>query len=221
METMGDLLAAVREFSSREFSKDVATEIFGWGVEEVAVRTPEPDKSTVAISFKDGLFLDARYFLNPELIQLGDNVEFTLYVRTDLTARISYNIHHAEYIHGQGYIRLAVARYGNPLAQRMISDFYDPAMRKIYRPIIESFKGFYARDYFGIAVNQERAEIYYSPVSSRSEGTAARISDVVERLRQLDILMQEPQVKQALAELDLKLSFLPSLLGSSISDTGL
>lgn len=212
METIGDLLERAREFSLGDFSKEEAERLFGWRVSEMAVKSPEQDKSTVVIKFDNGIILDVKYFLNPELSELGDNIEISLRLKTDLTSGIKYNIFYSNYIHGQGYIRADLGTIENPMIKKIYEDYYLPALKSIYRPIIISFKGFFTRDYFGVIADNISGEIYYSPVRSRSESKDAKVWDVIGRLHDLDSLMREPEIRHALAELDVQMSLLPSVM---------
>jgi hypothetical protein len=214
METMGDLLQKVREFATHNFNKDEAERIFGWQVEEVAARATEKDETAVLITFRDGLALYAWYFLNLDPTETEDTCEFMLKLRTDLKSSVKYNVFYSGYIHGQGYVRLQIAEMDNVMAQRIIDDFYAPALKMIYKPIIIQFRGFYSRDYFGVEADNNRGEIYYSPIRSRSENKDLEISKVVGRLHELDSFLREPEVRHSLAELDLQLSFLPSIVWS-------
>ena len=214
METMGDLLQKVREFATHSFNKDEAERIFGWQVEDVAARATEKDETAVAITFRDGLGLYAWYFLNLDPTETEDTCEFMLKLRTDLKSSVKYNVFYSGYIHGQGYIRLQIAEMDNVMAQRIIDDFYAPALKMIYKPIIIQFRGFYSRDYFGVEADKNRGEIYYSPIRSRSENKDLEISKIVGRLHELDSFLREPEIRHSLAELDLQLSFLPSIVWS-------
>jgi hypothetical protein len=214
MESMGDLLKKVQEFGAHDFNKDEAEKIFGWPVEDVGARTTEKDETSVLIAFKNGLALYAWYFLNLDPTETEDTCEFMLKLRTDLKSSIKYNVFYSGYIHGQGYIRLQVAETDNVLAQRIAEDFYVPALKMIYKPIIIQFRGFYSRDFFGVESDGNRGEIYYSPIRSRSENKEVEISKVIGRLHELDSLLREPEVRHSLAELDLQLSFLPSIVWS-------
>lgn len=215
METMGDLLHKVQEFATHGFNKDEAEKIFGWPIEDVAVKTTEKDETSVVITFKNGLALYAWYFLNLDPTETEDTCEFMLKLRTDLKSSIRYNVFYSVYIHGQGYLRLQIADTDNVLAQRMAEDFYAPGLKMIYKPIIIQFRGFYSRDYFGVESDRNRGEVYYSPIRSRSENKDIEISKVVGRLHELDSLLSEPEVRHNLAELDLQLSFLPSVVWSN------
>jgi len=214
METMGDLLQKVREFATHSFNKDEAERIFGWQVEDVAARATEKDETAVAITFRDGLGLYAWYFLNLDPTETEDTCEFMLKLRTDLKSSVKYNVFYSGYIHGQGYIRLQIAEMDNVMAQRIIDDFYAPALKMIYKPIIIQFRGFYSRDYFGVEADKNRGEIYYSPIRSRSENKDLEISKIVGRLHELDSFLRESEIRHSLAELDLQLSFLPSIVWS-------
>ena len=214
METMGDLLKKVQDFGTHNFNKDDAERIFGWPVEEVGVRATEKDETSVVIAFKNRLALYAWYFLNLDPTETEDTCEFMLKLRTDLKSSIKYNVFYSGYIHGQGYIRLQIEEMDNVLAQRMAEDFYAPGLKMIYKPIIIQFRGFYSMDYFGVESDRNRGEIYYSPIRSRSENKDVEISKVIGRLHELDSLLREPEVRHNLAELDLQLSFLPSIVWS-------
>jgi len=216
METMGDLLDRVREFASHEITKEEAHRLFGWGVEDLRVRSTEKDETLVSVSFDNNMLLSIRYFLNLDPTETNDVCEFTLALNTDLRSRIKYAIHYSGYIHGQGYIRLKIAEYENRMLQRVLEDFYVPALRAVYKPIIERFKGFYSKDFFGVEADQNSAIIYYSPVRYRSEHKEVKIWDVVARLHELDSLLKDEDIKHDLAELDLQLSFLPSVMWSNV-----
>ncbi len=216
METMGDLLEKIREFGSLGSKKEDASRLFGWGVQDVVERTPAADEASVAIAFDNGLIIYARYFLNLDPTESEDNCEFILGLRNDLRSRVRYNIFYSGYIHGQGYIRVKIAETDNRTVQRMLEDLYIPALKSIYKPIITQFKGFYSKDYFGVEANNNHGEIYYSPVRYRSEHKESKIWDVIGRLHELDALMREGDIRHALAELDLQMSFLPSVMLSDI-----
>jgi hypothetical protein len=214
METLGDLLHKVQEFANHSFNKDDAERIFGWPVEDVAFRNAEKDETSVVIAFKNRLALYAWYFLNLDPTENEDTCEFMLKLRIDLKSSIKYNVFYSGYIHGQGYIRLQIEETDNVLAQRIAEDFYAPALKMIYKPIIIQFRGFYSRDYFGVESYRNRGEIYYSPIRSRSENKDVEISKVIGRFHELDSLLREPEVRHSLAELDLQLSFLPGIVWS-------
>lgn len=213
METMGDLLQKVQEFSSRSFDKEEAEKIFGWPVEDVGSHTSK-DETVVIIAFKNGLILQAWYFLNLDPTETDDYCELMLKLRTDLKSSVKYNVFYSGYIHGQGYIRLQIAETDNVLAKRMIDDFYAPLLKMIYKPIITQFRGFYSRDYFGAEADIDHGEIYYSSIRSRSENKDAELSKIIGRLHELDSLLREPEVRHSLAELDLQLSLLPGIVWS-------
>lgn len=215
METMGDLLEKVREFASHNFAKDEAQTIFGWEVLDISSKVVETDESHIKISFENGIVLFINYFLNMDPTETDDTCEFILALKTDLRSRVKYSIHYSKYIHGQGYIRLKIADTNNKMLQTMLEEYYIPALKMIYKPIISQFQGFFDKDYFGVQADNSYAEIYYAPVRYRSEHKAAKIWDVVARLHALDALLREPEVRHALAELDLQLSFLPSVMWSS------
>ena len=216
METMGDLLEKVREFASHSFTKDEAQMLFGWEVKDISTRGAKTDESHVIISFDNGMVLYINYFLNLDPTETEDNCEFILALKTDLRSRVKYSVHYSKYIHGQGYIRLKVAETDNRMVQSMIEEYYVPVLKMIYKPIISQFQGFYDRDYFGVQADNNYGEIYYAPVRYRNEYKNAKIWDVVARLQALDALLREPEIRHALAELDLQLSFLPDVVGSSL-----
>jgi hypothetical protein len=216
METMGDLLEKVREFASHSFTEDEAQMLFGWEVKDISTRGAKTDESHVIISFDNGMVLYINYFLNLDPTETEDNCEFILALRTDLRSRVKYSVHYSKYIHGQGYIRLKVAETDNRMVQSMIEEYYVPVLKMIYKPIIIQFQGFYDRDYFGVQADNNYGEIYYAPVRYRNEYKNAKIWDVVARLQALDALLREPEIRHALAELDLQLSFLPDVVGSSL-----
>lgn len=216
METMGDLLEKVREFASHNYTREEAQKLLSMNVQDVAVRSTENDESLVIITLDDKLVLYIKYFLNLDPTETDDTCEFTLALKTDLRSRIKYNIHYSNYIHGQGYMRLQIADTDNRMLQTMLQDFYVPALKAVYKPIIINFRGFYTRDYFGVNANHTHGEIYYSAVRYRSEHKAARIWDVIARLHELDSLLKEDQIRHDLAEVDVQLSFLPSVVLSGL-----
>jgi len=215
METMGDLLERAREFASHSFSKGEAKKLFGWEVEDVSSKGAENDESHVKVSFENGIVLYINYFLNLDPTETEDTCEYILTLKTDLRSRVKYSIHYSGYIHGQGYIRLKIADTNNKMLQMMLEEYYVPGLKTIYKPIIIQFRGFFDRDYFGVQADNNYAEIYYAPVRYKSEYKEAKIWDVVARLHALDALLREPEVRHSLAELDLQLSFLPSVMWSS------
>ncbi len=216
METMGDLLEKVREFAHRSFTKEEAQKLFGWNVRDIAVKSAESDESYIYITFENGHTLFIRYFLNLDPTETEDTCEFTFGLLTDLRSRIRYDVHYAGYIHGQGYIRLRIAETKNRMQQMLLEEFYVPTLKDIYKPIIQKFQGFYGRDFFGVEAEKARGEIFYAPVRYRSEHKAARIGEVMGRLNELDLLLKEPQIRHALAENDLQLSLLPSMVWSEL-----
>ena len=216
METMGDLLESVKEFATHKISKEEAQKLFGWTVEDVSVRSSEEDKSLVIVSFDNKMVLFIHYFLNLDPTEDMDNCEFILALKTDLRSRVKYNVYYSGYIHGQGYMRLTLAEVENRMLQRVLEDFYAPALKAIYKPIIEKFRGFYSKDFFGVEVNSNHGEFYYSPVRYRSEFKEAKIWDVISKLHELDATIGKSDIRHALAELDLQMSFLPSVIWSDI-----
>jgi hypothetical protein len=212
MQTMGDLLEKVRDFAGRSFTKDEAERLFAWKVRDIAVKTANGDESYIYITFENGYTLFIRYFLNLDSTETEDTCEFTLGLLTDLRSRVKYDIHYAGYIHGQGYIRLRLAESKNRMQQMVLEEFYVPALKNVYKPVILRFKGFYNRDFFGVEADQSQGEIFYAPVRYRSEHKNVGIGEVMGRLSELDLLLKEPQIRHALAENDLQLSLLPSMV---------
>jgi uncharacterized protein YbgA (DUF1722 family) len=213
---MGDLLEKVKELAFDDFSRELADKLFPWKVKDITVRSAANDETHVSVFFDNDLVLHIKYFLNLDPTEMQDICEFVLALRTDLRSRIRYDMHYAGYIHGQGYIRLKIQETDNRILQRMLEEFYVPALKRIYKPIIIEFKGFYAKDYFGALADSSHGEIYYSPVRFRSEHKNARVWDVLARLQQLEALLKETQIRHSLAELDLQMSFLPDVMWSSI-----
>ncbi|MDM7911568.1 MAG: hypothetical protein QUS09_00565, partial [Methanotrichaceae archaeon] len=178
METMGDLLEKVREFASSSFTKDEAQMLFGWVVKDISTRGAKADELHVIISFENGMVLYISYFLNLDPTETEDNCEFILALRTDLRSRVKYSVHYSKYIHGQGYMRLKVAQTDNRMVLSMIEEYYVPALKMIYKPIISQFRGFYEMDYFGVQADSNHGAIYYAPVRFRSEYKKSSIWDV-------------------------------------------
>jgi hypothetical protein len=174
------------------------------------------DETHVFIVFENGYMLTLKYFLNLDPTEMDDTCEFIFGLKTNISSRIKYGIHYGNYIHGQGYIRLRVADMKNRMQQMMLEEFYIPALKNVYKPIILQFKGFLGKDFFGVDADNARAEIYYAPVRSRSEHKEVRIGDVIGRLNELDLLLKEPQIRHDLAEIDFQLSLLPSMMGAGL-----
>jgi hypothetical protein len=216
METMADLLEKVREFALHGFTKEEAQMLFGWNVSDIVVKSTENDESHVFIAFENGYLLSIKYFLNLDPTETEDTSEFTLGLKTDLRSRIKYQIHYANYIHGQGYIRLRIQEMKNRTQQIMLEEFYVPALKNVYKPIILRFSGLYSRDFFGVDAENLRGQIFYAPVRYRSEHKAAKIGDIMGRLNELDLLLKEPEIKHSLAEIDLQLSLLPAMVWSDL-----
>lgn len=216
METMGDLLEKVREFSLRSFTKEEAQKLFAWNVRDISVKATQNDESYIYITFENDYTLFIRYFLNLDPTETEDTCEFTLGLHTDLRSRIRYDIHYAGYIHGQGYIRLRIAESKNRVQQMMLEEFYVPSLKEVYKPIILKFRGFFSRDFFGVEAASAHGEIFYAPVRYRSEHKAVGIGEVMGRLGELDLLLKDPQIRHALAEIDLQLSLLPSMVWSDL-----
>ena len=137
------------------------------------------------IAFENGYTLFIRYFLNLDPTETENTCEFILGLKTDLRSRIKYGIHYANYIHGQGYIRLRIGDTKNRMQQMMLEEFYVPALKNVYKPIILRFMGFFSRDFFGVDADNARGEIYYAPVGYRSEHKAASIGDVDRPLKRV------------------------------------
>jgi len=213
---MGDLLERICEFASHEMTREGAKKAFGWNAYSIDVKNRENDESYIFIKFENGYTLFVRYYLSLDPTESKDSCEFTLGLQTDMRSRIRYDIHYAGYIHGQGYIRLRVQEMKNRMQQMVLEEFYIPALKAIYKPIIIQFKGLYSRDFFGVEADSVYGEIFYAPVSCRSEHKEARIGEVVGRLNELDLLLKQPQIKHDLAELDLQLSLLPSTVWSDL-----
>lgn len=216
MDTMGDLLEKICEFASIDLTEKGAKNIFGWNARDIRVENREKDESYIYITFENGYTLFVRYFVNIDPTEIIDTCEFTIGLQTDLRSRIKYDIHYSGYIHGQGYIRLRVQEMKNRMLQMVLEEFYIPALKAVYKPIIIHFKGLFSRDFFGVQADQAHGEIFYAPVSYRSEYKAAKISDVLGRLNELDLLLKEPQIRHSLAEIDLQLSLLPSMVWSEL-----
>ncbi len=216
METLGDLLEQVREFAFHSFVKEEAQSLFGWNVVGISARPAENNEEHITIIFENNLILHIKYFLNLDPTETEDTCEFMLGLKTDLKSRIRYSVFYSGYIHGQGYMRLRITETKNRMLQRMLEDFYIPSLKAIYKPVILRFKGFYSKDYFGVDAGSADGEIYYSPVRYRSEHKAAKIWDVIARLHELDSLLKDGEIRHALAELDVQLSFLPSVVLSDI-----
>jgi hypothetical protein len=212
METMGDLLQALREFVCMDCSKEEAYRIFGWNVLDISVKTPDDFESLVLLELEKGLMIEARYFLNEGLRDLGDDCEFRLKLKAKIHSRIRYNVFYSGYIHGQGYIRIGLGDIENKMLARVLDDYYVPRLKSIYKPVIAEFKGFYSKDFFGVEADNDGAYIYYSSVRPRSEGTKASILDVVSRLYHLESVMRSVDLLRNLAELDMQMSFLPSVM---------
>ena len=216
METMGDLLAKICEFASHDMTPEEAKRLFGWSVGRIDVQNRENDESYIYIIFDNGYNLFIRYYLSLDPTESKDSCEFTIGLQTDLRSRIRYDIHYAGYIHGQGYIRLRVQEMKNRMQQMVLDEFYIPALKAIYKPIITCFQGLFSRDFFGVEADNTHGEIFYAPVSNRSEHKAAKLGDVIGRLNELDLMLKEPQIRHALAEVDLQLSLLPSMVWSDL-----
>jgi len=216
MDTMGDLLEKAREFASFSFTKEAAKALFGWDVSDIRILSGENDESRAVIQFENGYVLYISYFLNLDPTETEDTCEIVLALKTSLRSRIRYEVHYANYIHGQGYMRLRIAETDNRMLQKILEEFYVPALKMIYKPIIINFKGLYSRDYFGVELDQSWGEIHYSPVRYRSEHKDAKVGNVIARLTELDAFISAPEIRHALAEVDLQLSFLPSLVGSGL-----
>jgi hypothetical protein len=216
MQTMGDLLEAVKELAIHGFSRELAKDLFPWKIKDIKIKSAENEETHVSVFFDNQLVLYINYFLNLDPTEAQDTCELVLGLRTDLRSRIKYDVHYSGYIHGQGYMRLKIQETDNRIQRKMLEEFYVPVLKSIYKPIILEFKGFYGKDYFGVQAESNRGGIYYSAVRFKSEHKDASIWDVVARLQQLEALLREPQIRHSLAELDLQLSFLPGVVWSGI-----
>lgn len=202
MEKMGDLLEMLRRFDSLGSTKEAAKEVFGWGVEDVLIREERPGVDQVIIQFFNGLIIDARHILSEGLEEFGEEWEFRLKMRTNLTSTIRYNVFYSRYIHGKGYLRVDIGYVENRLLRKMLEDFYIPRQRSIYKPIILEFKGLFDYDFFGIDVGREKAEVYYSTVRQGREEAEANIDDVIGRLNYLSEIMKDEKIRKDLKALD-------------------
>ena len=216
METMQDLLEKVQEFTFHDFNKEEAKKLFGWDVTDFLVNSSKDDETHILLIFDNNFMLFIKYFLNLDPSQTDDTCEFILGLKTDITSRIKYSINYGNYIHGQGYIRFRVADTKNRMVQMMLEEFYIPAIKNVYKPIIERFKGFYGKDFFGVEADSNGGQIYYAPIRTMSEHKGARLGDVIGRLTELDLLLKDPNIRQDLAKVDFQLSLLPSMMGSGL-----
>ena len=216
METMQDLLEKVQEFAFHDFNKEEAKKLFGWDVTDFLVNSSKEDETHILLIFENNFMLFIKYFLNLDPSQTDDTCEFILGLKTDITSRIKYSINYGNYIHGQGYIRFRVADTKNRMVQMMLEEFYVPAIKNVYKPIIERFKGFYGKDFFGVEADSNGGQIYYAPIRTMSEHKGARLGEVIGRLTELDLLLKDPNIRQDLAKVDFQLSLLPSMMGSGI-----
>lgn len=216
METMQDLLEKVQEFAFHDFNKDEAKKLFGWDVTDFLVNSSKEDETHILLIFENNFMLFIKYFLNLDPSQTDDTCEFILGLKTDITSRVKYSINYGNYIHGQGYIRFRVADTKNRMVQMMLEEFYVPAIKNVYKPIIERFKGFYGKDFFGVEADSNGGQIYYAPIRTMSEHKGARLGEVIGRLTELDLLLKDPNIRQDLAKVDFQLSLLPSMMGSGL-----
>ncbi len=212
MNTMGDLLGGLRQFSSMDCTREAASEILGQGVREVSVHAPSDEESVVLIRLEREIFLEVRYFLNPGLLGTYDDCEFGIRLGIDLRSLVRYNVFYSPYIHGQGYMRIALGDVDNPLMKKVLDEYYLPRLKAVYKPLILRFKGFFSRDYFGIYARADRAHLYYSSVRARREEMDADFLEVVARLYDLEALLSEGEVRHKLAELDMQMSVLSSVI---------
>lgn len=213
MAKMGDLLDMLRRFNSLGSTREAATEVFGWGVEEVLIREERPGVDQVIIRFYNGLIIDARHILSQEgVVDFGEEWEFRLKMRTDLTSTLRYNAFYSRYIHGKGYLRIDIGYLENKLLRKMLEDFYIPRMRSIYKPIILEYKGLFDYDFFGIEVSCDHAEAYYSTVRQGREEAESGIDDVIGRLNYLCDMMKSEKIRKDLKALDEDLCKVLSIL---------
>jgi len=213
---MGDLLEKICEFASHDMTGEEAKRAFGWNACSIDVKNRENDESYIYIKFENGYTLFVRYYLSLDPTESKDTCEFTIGLQNDLRSRIRYDIHYAGYIHGQGYIRLRVQETKNRIQKMMLDEFYIPALKAVYKPIIILFKGLYSRDFFGVEADNAQGEVFYAPVNNRSEHKEAKIGEVLGRLNELDLLLKQPQIRHSLAEIDLQLSLVPSMVWSDL-----
>jgi hypothetical protein len=203
MEKMGDLLEMLRRFNTLGSTKEAAEEVFGSGVKEVLIREERPDVDQVIIAFHDGIIINARHILSQEgVVLFGEEWEFRMKLATDLTSTIDYNIFYSRYIHGKGYLRNDIGYVENKLLRKMLEAFYIPRQRSIFKPIILEFKGLFDYDFFGIEVDRDHAEVYYSTVRQGREEAEAAIEEVVGRLHYLSDMMKDEEIRRALKALD-------------------
>jgi hypothetical protein len=212
MPEMRHLLELMRALAEFGYSKEMAEELFGWGVDAIIERPIEEYETQVRICFANGLIIEARYFLDEGLKELDEDCEITLKLVTDITSHVRYNIFYGRYIHSRGYIRLDLGDIEDRLVRQILENFFVPRLKSIYKPIILEFKGFYSRDFFGVRADKRYGAIYYSPVRLGDEGLDANIEDVIKRLRTLDELLKNDELRRKLAELDIQMSLLPSVL---------
>ncbi|MCQ8902720.1 MAG: hypothetical protein NQU42_01285 [Methanothrix sp.] len=212
METLGDLIRGLREISRAEPESDDVERVFGWRPESIRLLAPSEDESIMHIVFEKGVVLEVRYFLNDSLIALGDDMEMRLMLQVDITSRVGYNVFYSKYIHGQGYIRVSLRDVENKMVQKILEDYYLPRLRSIFKPVIIEFRGFSDRDFFGVEAGREHGYIYYSPVRPKSGENEVKIIDVISRLYHLDSLLRNRDIPHQLAELELQMSFLPSVM---------
>lgn len=209
---MGDLLEALREYVYLDGTRESLEKVLDWKVLDLIVNTSLKDETVMAVILEKGLVLEVRYFLSEGLRLMHDDCEIRLRLNTNITSRVAYNVFYSGYIHGQGYIRISLASVDNKMIERILEDFYTPKLKSIYKPIIIEFKGFFSRDFFGINASNNGASIYYSTIRSQKEEIQSEILDVVSKLYHLEGIVQSEDVKHKLAELDLQMSFLPSVM---------
>jgi len=202
METMGDLLDALRRFNATGYSKEAAEEVFGWTVEDLMVRKERPEVDLVVIQLFDNLIIEARHILSEGLEELRDDWEFRFKLKSDLTSSIRYNAYYSRYIHGQGYLRTDIGYVDNKLLRKMLEDFYIPRLRAIYKPVILEFKGFHSYDFFGIEVYRNKCKLYYSTVRYGRQETSSSIVDVISRLNYLNEMTKDQKFREKLKALD-------------------
>ncbi|MGB9902655.1 hypothetical protein [Methanothrix sp.] len=212
METLGDLIRGLREISRADPAADDVERIIGWRPESIQFFTPSEDESIMLIAFERGMVLEVRYFLNEGLRALGDDMEVRLMLQVDITSRVGYSVFYSKYIHGQGYIRISLRDVENRMVQKILEDYYLPRLRGIYKPVIMEFRGFSDRDFFGVDAGREHGYIYYSPVRPKSGENDVRILDVIARLYHLETILKNRDVQHQLAELELQMSLLPSVM---------
>ena len=97
---MRHLLEWTRVLAEFGYSKEMAEELFGWGVDAIIERAKEEYETQVWICFANGLIIEARHFLDEGLKELSEDCEITLKLATDITSHVRYNVFYGKYLHG-------------------------------------------------------------------------------------------------------------------------